>query len=114
MQLFDSPGDHGALGILPGAGANSIACIDKLRIVQGRSLGALVGTPGAVTGACGLCQGLGNAGLPLEAAEVSPLPGPTLVTKKVIVPGPGLSWADAGPKPRGRKASEANGATWRM
>src|SRR5215218_9853711 len=75
MQLVDIPGDHGALGVLPGAGADSIACIDELRIVQGRSLGAQVGTPGAVTGARGLRQGLAMPVCALEAAEVCSLAG---------------------------------------
>jgi hypothetical protein len=56
MQLGGIPGDHDALGILPGSLADAVARIDG-----GLAVGALrrqIGPPGFCSGARGLRQGL--------------------------------------------------------
>ena len=77
VQLFDAPGDHDALGVLPRAGADSVARIHELRIVQCGRLRAQLGAPRAITGTRRLRKRLAVLVRALEAAQVGSLARPS-------------------------------------
>src|SRR5262245_21769169 len=70
VQLVDICGDDDALGVLPRAAPDAIACVDGLSTTYG--LRAEVGTPGAAAHTRRLRQRLAVPVRALEAAEVRP------------------------------------------
>ncbi len=82
MQIGDAAGDHRAFGVAPRTGANAVTRID------GRGptgcLRRQIGPPGPAAGAARLGEALADRICAVDSPEISPLPEPTLVTKKVI------------------------------